>query len=178
MAAFSENYYLQLYRDALTKPENVEELIKLLKSPRTLFNDTLLADLGVVTAAEWREIDESSRGGRLVGRNERRAKNLIGKVISKDYLKAYRGLRKFIAKQAPEQTEIIVKVFPFGVEEDKAGLAPQIVHRGRVMLYGLLGFFFFRCVLPSFHRYAATCCKSCSEYNTNCLVDDTNSSRI
>ena len=140
MATFSESYYLQLYRDALTKPENVEELIKLLKSPRTLFNDTLLADLGVLTIAEWREIDESSRGGRLAGRNERRARNLIEKVISKDNLKAYRGLRKFIAKQTSEQTEIMVKVFPFGAEEDKAGLAPQIVHRGR-MLYKLLSFF-------------------------------------
>lgn len=132
MAAFSESYYLQLYRDALTKSENVEELIRLLKPPKTLFNDTLLADLGVVTTAEWREVDESSRGGRLAGRNERRAKNLIGKVINKDNLKAYRGLRKFVAKQAPEQLEIIAKIFPFVSEEDRAGLAPQIVHRGRV----------------------------------------------
>ena len=140
MAAFSENYYLQLYRDALTKPENVEELIKILKSPKTLFNDALLAQLNVVNSVEWREVDESSRGGRLSERKERRAKNLIKKVISKDNLKAYRGLRKFIAKQAPEQTDIIAKVFPFGVDEDKAGLAPQIVHRGGIWLYGLLLF--------------------------------------
>jgi hypothetical protein len=143
MATLSEDYYLQLYSDALTKPENVEELVKLLNSPKTLFNDTLLADLGVVTTAEWREIDERSRGGRLAGRNERRAKNLIGKVIDKHSLKSYRGLRKFIAKQAPKQTEIIAKVFPFGANEDEAGLAPLIVHRarGRILLYGLLGFF-------------------------------------
>ena len=133
MATFSETSYLQLYKDALTNPENVEELITLLQSPRTLFNDTLLANLGVTTGKEWREIDESSRGGRLAGRNERRAKNLIGKVISKNNLKAYRGLRKFIAKQAPDQMEIIEKVFPFGAEEDKAGLTPQIVQRGRIL---------------------------------------------
>ena len=139
MAAFSENYYLQLYRDALTKPENFDELVKILKSPKTLFNDVLLAQLNVVNSVEWREVDESSRGGRLSEKKERRAKNLIEKVRSKDNLKAYRGLRKFIAKQAPEQTEIIAKVFPFGVDEDNAGLAPQIVHRGRIQLYGLLG---------------------------------------
>lgn len=133
MATFSETSFLQLYKDALTNPENVEELITLLQSPRTLFNDTLLANLGVTTEKEWREIDESSRGGRLAGRNERRAKNLIGKVISKNNLKAYRGLRKFIAKQAPNQMEIIEKVFPFGAEEDKAGLTPQIVQRGRIL---------------------------------------------
>ena len=141
MAAFSENYYLQLYRDALTKSENVEELIKILKSPKTVFNNTLLAELNVVDSAEWREVDESSRGGRLSERKERRAKSLIEKVISKHNLKAYRGLRKFIAKQVPEQTEIIAKVFPFGVDEDRAGLAPQIVHRGRILLHGLLGFY-------------------------------------
>ena len=140
MAAFSENYYLQLYRDALTKSENVDEVIKILKSPKSLFNDTLLRELSVVNSAEWREIDENSRGSRLSERKERRAKNLIEKVRSKDNLKAYRGLRKFIAKQAPEQTEIIAKVFPFGIDEDKAGLAPQIVHRGGIWLYGLLLF--------------------------------------
>lgn len=133
MAAFSDTSYLQLYKDALTNTENVEELISLLKSPRTLFNDTLLSNLGVVNGKEWREIDESSRGGRLAGRNERRARNLIEKVTSKNNLKAYRGLRKFIAKQAPDQKEVIEKIFPFGAEEDKAGLTPQIVQRGRML---------------------------------------------
>ena len=132
MAARSETYYLQLYRDALTKSENVEELVKLLKSARTVFNDTLLSNLGAVTTAEWREIDERSRGGRLAERGERRARNLIEKVRNKDNLKVFRGLRKFIAKQvASDQMQIIERVFPFGAEEDQAGLAPQIVRKGR-----------------------------------------------
>ena len=135
MATFKrEEDYVQSYRDAFSKPENLEKLVKVFISARTSFNhsdQSLLEQLQVVTRAEWREIEEQSRG-RLTEKREKRARNLILKVRKKDTLTVYRGFRGFVKDEASkvDQIGVINQIFPLGVDEDKAGLGYQIIDTG------------------------------------------------
>lgn len=127
MATFREGDFMQLYKDVFCKPTNVEELVKLFLSARTRFNPSLLDQLKVVTKAEWRDIEEKSKGG-VSEKREKRARNLIQKVIQKDCLEAYRGFRAYVEDEALQNDliDIVMKVFPFGADEDRAGLAPKL----------------------------------------------------
>ena len=127
MAAHSENDYLQLYRDSFTKSQNVEMLVTVFKNAGTLFSGTILAKMQVVTQEEWRCIEQSSKG-RISEKREKQARNLIGKVMEKDTLKAYRGFRGFAEREAKNsgQLEVMSQVFPFAADEDMAGLAPKL----------------------------------------------------
>ena len=132
MATFSETYYHQMYRDSFSNSENAEELVTLFNSARTIFSDSLLMDLKILTHQELREFKDSSRV-RVSERREKQARNLVEKVRCKDCLKAYRGFRIF-AKWEAERSglmEVLGRVFPFGDKEDRDGLAPAIVSNGR-----------------------------------------------
>ena len=128
-----EEDYLQSYRDAFSKPENIEKLVNVFISARTSFNrsdQSLLEQLRVVTRAEWRDIEEQSRG-RLTEKKEKRARNLILKVRQKDNLLVYRGFRAYVKEEASkvEQIGVINQMFPLGEDEDKAGLGYQIIDK-------------------------------------------------
>ena len=131
MATFRrEEDYLQSYKDAFSKPENIEKLVNVFISARTNFvqSQSLLERLRVVTLAEWRAIEDQSRGGRLADKREKLARNLILKVRQKDSLQVYRGFRVYVKTEASkvDQVGVIDQIFPLGVDEDKAGLVPQI----------------------------------------------------
>ena len=139
---------MQLYKDVFFKPTNVEELVKLFLSARTRFNPSLLDQLKVVTRAEWRDIEENSKGG-VSEKREKRARNLIQKVIQKNCLEAYRGFRAYVEDEAlrSDMMDIVMKVFPFGADEDRAGLAPKLgFDRGWIIKLSV-NFFYNTCLI-------------------------------
>lgn len=175
MAAFSETYYYQKYRDSFSISRNTEELVELFKSATTMFSNSLLTDLNILTHQELREFKEDVSRVRLSERRETQARNLIEKVRRKDCLTAYRGFRIFAKREAHKSGQMVVlnRIFPFGDKEDCDGLAPAIVSNGRVYMSfsNVSGIIFtpFSCTTS----YGAS-----SKHKTNCFVDDINSSRI
>ena len=102
MAAFKrESDYLHLYKDAFSNQENVEKLVKVFISARTLFDQSLLVKMGVITKEEWRDIEEQSRG-RITEKREKKARSLILIVKQKDSLRAYCGFRGYVKERSFE----------------------------------------------------------------------------
>lgn len=131
MATFSETYFHQNYIDALSNSKNIEELVSLFKDAKTIFRRSLLTKLEILTHEEFGEFEESSRGG-LSERREKQSRYLIEKVRCKNSLEAYRGFRVFTKREAEKcgQIDVFNKIFPFGADEDKAGLARAIRPNG------------------------------------------------
>ena len=128
MAAGSNTYYLQKYEDAFTKQGNIDALVRLFNNSTTLFNARDLAGIKVVTLEEWREIEQKSKV-RVSQRRVKQSRLLIEKVMNKNSLEAYRGFRAYAKIQAEKSglMKELNRVFPFGEEEDRAGLAPRLV---------------------------------------------------
>ena len=139
MAAFSETYYYQKYRDSFSISRNTEELVKLFRSATTIFSDSRLTELNILTYQELREFKKDSSSVRVSERRETQARNLIEKVRRKDCLRAYRGFRVFAKREAQKsgQVEVLNRIFPFGDKEDSDGLTPAIVTKGRVYIHVL-----------------------------------------